>query len=75
MAYNSKSLTYPIIELQKQLLYNNEADVVTDCIHYNLTVEKNAIKFIKGTTSFNGEMVRFELQLYFDTKQLVLGKT
>ncbi|GJQ74081.1 hypothetical protein Trydic_g19003 [Trypoxylus dichotomus] len=48
VAYNSKNLTFPVEALQKQLLYSNKTDLINDCEYYNIKVENDAIRFMKG---------------------------
>lgn len=52
-AYNSKTLTFPGVELQDILLYNNTDKLRNDCKLFGLTVTNGNIQFDKS--SFNDE--------------------
>lgn len=53
VAYNSKTLTYPGLELQDILLYNNTDKLRDDCKSFGLTLANGNIQFDKS--KFNDE--------------------
>lgn len=53
MAYNSKTLTFPGLELQDILLYNNTDKLRNDCKLFGLTVVNENVQFDKSR--FNDE--------------------
>ncbi|KAG5865462.1 hypothetical protein JTB14_008509 [Gonioctena quinquepunctata] len=52
-AYNSKNLCFPVTVLKKLLLFNNEDEVISECIQYGLKVEDGGVFFSKN--DFNSE--------------------